>query len=156
LKILLKRRFLLISLIVTILALVIASAVWAATVFTIPAQVNVVAPTYDIAVFSDPACTIPLTNLVWAADLPQGGERDRTVYIKNVGNMDALVTATLQSPPSGVTLENDTITVSMGTSSSFDVVLVASADAQLGAAQKFTITFTSTAPPTTTTTTTTQ
>ena len=152
-EILKKRKFLLISLIVTILALMIAGTVLATTVFNIPAQVNVVAPTYDIEVYSDSACTIPLTSVIWASDLPQGGERDMTVYVKNVGNMDASVLATLENAPSGVSLINDTITVARGSSAAFDLELQANALAQLGAAQKFTINFTSSAPAATTTTT---
>ena len=136
-----------ISLVVIILALAIAGSVLAANLINIPGKINVVAATYDIEVYSDPACTVPLTSLVWASDLPQGGERVRTVYIKNVGNMDALVTATLGSAPAGVTIQNNTVTVTRGTSSQFDVDLVASATANLGAGQTFTITFTSTAPP---------
>ena len=153
-KILLKRKFLLISLIVAVLALIITGSVLADTVFNVPAQVNVVAPTYDIGVYSDSACTIPLKNLIWASDLPQGGQRDMILYVKNEGNMDASILATLQNPPSGVTLENNRILVSRGSNQSFDLILQASPTANLGTSQKFTITFTSSALPTTTTTTT--
>ena len=152
-KILLKRKLLLMSLIVAILILVFAGTVLAATAIMVPAQVNVVAATYDVQVYSDIACTIPLKNLVWASDLPQGGERDRTVYIKNMGNMDALVIATLQSAPDGVTLPNNTIIVQRGASVSFDLALQATASAHIGSAQTFTIVFTSSALSTTTTTT---
>ena len=145
-KILLKRKLLLIPLIVIILAAVIAGTVLAATTIIIPGKVNVVAATYDIQVYLDAGCTIPLTSVVWAADLPQGGQQTRTVYIKNIGNMDASVVGTLQSPPDGVTLVNDPIIVSAGTSSAYDLTLQASASAQIGSSQTFTITFTSSAP----------
>lgn len=146
-KILLKRRLLLISLIVTILVLAITGTVLAATLIVIPAKVSVVAATYDIQVYSDPACTMPLTSLVWASDLPQGGERVRTIYLKNVGNMDAFITASLQSPPAGVTIVNNTTTISRGTSTAFDIDLEASASAQIGSSQSFTININSSAPP---------
>ena len=154
LKTLLKKRVLLISVIAAILALVIGGIVLADTVITVPGQINVVAPTYDIEVFSDAACTIPLTSVIWASDIPQGGERTETVYVKNVGNMDDSVLATLVNAPSGVSLVNDTILVPRGESEAFDLELQATATAQIGATQKFTITFTSSALPTTTTTTT--
>jgi len=147
LKILLKKRFFLISLVITILALAIAGTVLAANVIVVPGKVNVVAATYDIQVYSDSACTIPLTNLVWAADLPEGGQRERTVYIKNIGNMDALVTVTLQSPPNGVTIVNNTLPISSGATAAFNVVLQADPFASIGSAQAFSITFNSAAPP---------
>jgi len=68
--------------------------------------------------------------------------------------MDDSVLATLVNAPSGVSLVNDTILVPRGESEAFDLELQATATAQIGATQKFTITFTSSALPTTTTTTT--
>jgi hypothetical protein len=39
----------------------------------------------DIGVYSDPACTVPLTSLSWGT-LQPGGSQTQSCYIKNEGN----------------------------------------------------------------------
>ena len=91
-KFLLKRKFVVIPLIVTIVALAIAGVVLATNQIIISGQANVVSATYDIEVYSDPACTVQLPQpLTWSV-LPTGEKRSKTVYLKNTGNSDASVT----------------------------------------------------------------
>ena len=143
-KKLLKKKYFLVPLI-TIAALgVCAGAVYAATALTFPGQVNVVAATNDIKVYSDPDCKFELTALQWT-DLPVGGESIKTVYVKDIGNTDASVTATLQGAPDGVALKSGTNTVQIkaGTSDQFDLILEANQSAAL-AALSFSVVFNST------------
>ena len=101
-KFLLKRKFVVIPLIVTIVALAIAGVVLATNQIIISGQANVVSATYDIEVYSDPACNVQLPQpLTWSV-LPTGEKRSKTVYLKNTGNSDASVTPTLSSA-AGVT-----------------------------------------------------
>jgi hypothetical protein len=92
---------------------VFSGIVYAATSIDVPGNVNVVQATNDIELYSDPACKYPLTSLTWP-DLPNGGERTKNVYVKNVGNTDAEVTATLVGAPTGVFLNPDTSTIEIG------------------------------------------
>lgn len=140
-KFLLKRKFVVIPLIVTIVALAIAGVVLATNQIIISGQANVVSATYDIEVYSDPACTVQLPQpLTWSV-LPTGEKRSKTVYLKNTGNSDASVTPTLSSA-AGVTLAPVTVTVPRGGSSSLSLQLIASPSAPIGSAP-LTITLTS-------------
>ena len=141
-KISLKRKLVVIPLVVTIMALAIVGIVLAANQVIIPGQANVVSATYDIEVYADPACTIQLTPpLTWSI-LPTGEKRSKTVYVKNIGNSDALVTPTLQSSVSGVTLTPAQVTVPRGGSVALSLQLNATANASLGSST-LTITLTS-------------
>ena len=163
-KTLLKRKFVAITIAIAVLSLVITGTVWAISSFAIPSQVKVVAATSDIKLYTDPALTDEVKSLVWA-DLPAGsGTRFRTIYIKNFGNSDVNVVATVQGLPSGVTLVGEAKTVvQRGGSGSLTITLMASKTAVLDASfSAFTLTVTSTVvdntvptTPTTTTTTTT-
>ena len=50
--------------------------------------------TADLGVYSDPACTIPLTSLSWGT-LQPGGSQTHSCYIKNEG--DTALTLSLQT-----------------------------------------------------------
>ena len=122
-KILLKKRFIVVPLTVIIMVLTIGGIVLAANQVIILGQVNVVSATYDIEVYADPGCTIQLTPpLTWSV-LPTGEKRSKTVYVKNIGNSDALVTPTLQSSVTGVTLTPISVTVPRGGSASLSLQL---------------------------------
>ena len=133
-KILLKKRFIVVPLTVIIMVLTIGGIVLAANQVIILGQVNLVSATYDIEVYADPGCTIQLTPpLTWSV-LPTGEKRSKTVYVKNIGNSDALVTPTLQSSVTGVTLTPISVTVPRGGSASLSLQLNAAASAPLGSA----------------------
>ena len=135
------------------MVLTIGGIVLAANQVIILGQVNVVSATYDIEVYADPGCTIQLTPpLTWSV-LPTGEKRSKTVYVKNIGNSDALVTPTLQSSVTGVTLTPISVTVPRGGSASLSLQLNAAASAPLGSAT-LTITLNSIQASQTTTTTT--
>jgi hypothetical protein len=142
-KKLLKRKIFFVPLIIVIALVVFAGGVYAATVVTEPGQVNVVAATNDIKVYLDSGCNFEITKIIWA-DLPVGGETTKTVYIKNIGNTDATVTAVLQDAPAGVNLKSDTnsIIVPAGQPATFNLVLDATQAAPIAPAS-FTVTFTS-------------
>ena len=120
---------------VIIIALVLATAgvVLAVNSITIPAKANVVKATFDIEAYADPGCTIALPNpLVWSS-LPTGESRSKTIYLKNTGNSDSKVVATM-SPTSGVTIADDTsVTVPRGGTASLVLTLQASPSANIGA-----------------------
>jgi len=143
-KKLLKKKIFFIPLIVVIALVVFAAGVYAATAIMLPGQVNIVAATNDIKVYLDSGCNFEITKIVWA-DLPVGGERTKTVYIKNFGNTEATVTAALQGAPAGVNLKVDsnTLQVPAGEQGSFPLILDATQTA-VTAAASFTVTFTST------------
>ena len=141
-KFLLKKRLVFIPLIIIIAVLAIGGIVLAANQVIISGQANIVSATYDIEVYADPACTIQLTPpLTWSI-LPTGEKRSKTVYVKNIGNSDALVTPTLQSSVSGVTLTPVQVTVPRGGSVALSLQLNATANASLGSST-LTITLTS-------------
>jgi len=143
-KKLLKRKIFFVPLIAVIASAVFSGAVYAATAIIEPGQVNVVAATNDIIIYSDSACNFEITKIIWT-DLPVGGERTRIVYVKNIGNTDALVVATLQGAPAGVALKvgTDSVTVTAGSQASFTLYLEATQAAPIAPAS-FTVTFTST------------
>ena len=158
-KKLMKNR-LIFGIVVSVMAMaVLAGIVYAATIVQLSSQVNIVAATNDIKVFSDPACKYEITSLTWA-DLPQGGESTKRIYILNTGNTDAEVTATLVGAPTGLFLKegSDVITVTAGKSAGFDLMLEANTTATVGS-PTFTVNLTCAPafvnPPVTTTTTTT-
>jgi hypothetical protein len=154
LKFLLKKRLIFIPLIIIIAVLAIGGIVLAANQLIIPGQANIVSATYDIEVYADPACTIPLTPpLTWSI-LPTGEKRSKTVYVKNVGNSDALITPTLQTSVSGVTLAPVSVTVPRGGSIGLSLQLISTPSASLGSAS-LTITLSSVQASQATTTTTT-
>ena len=133
-KFLLKKRLVFIPLIIIIAVLAIGGIVLAANQVIIQGQANIVSATYDIEVYADPACTIPLTPpLTWSI-LPTGEKRSKTVYVKNIGNSDALVTAALQTSVSGVTLAPVQVTVPRGGSTGLSLQLNAAPTAPLGSA----------------------
>ena len=143
-KKLMKRKIFFIPLIVVIALVVFAGGVYAATAIMLPGQVNIVAATNDIKVYLDSGCNFEITKIIWN-DLPVGGERTKTVYIKNIGNTDANVVASLQGAPAGVNLKvnTDSMTVLAGQPATFNLVLDATQAAPIAAAS-FTVTFTST------------
>jgi len=151
------RNKLLFGVVISVLAMAAFSGiVYAATMsVSVPGSVNVVAASNDIKLFSDPDCKYALKSLAWD-DLPVGGERTKHVYILNVGNTDAEVTATLSGAPAGISLNagSSTITVTAGQSSQFTLYLEAEQTAPQAAAS-FTVTFTSNPAYVNTTTTTT-
>jgi len=140
----LKRKSFVIPLIVVTAIVVFGVAVYAATAIIVPGQVNIVAATNDIKIYSDSAYTFELTKIIWG-DLPIGGERGRNVYIRNIGNTDAKVVATLQGAPAGVALKvnTDSINITAGSQSAFTLYLEAAITAEIESSS-FTVTFTST------------
>lgn len=153
-KSLLKRKFIIVPIIVVIVVLTMVGIVLAANSIMISGKVNVVPATYDIAIFQDSTLKTQLPQpLVWS-DLPTGEKRSKTVYIENTGNCDALVVATLQSPPTGITLDLASTVVPRLSSAPMTLTLNASPQTSLGA-KAITISFTSTQNNLVTTTTTT-
>jgi hypothetical protein len=154
LKSLLKRKFIIMPIIVVIVVLAMVGIVLAANSIMISGKVNVVPATYDIAIFQDSTLKTQLPQpLVWS-DLPTGEKRSKTVYIENTGNCDALVVATLQSPPAGITLDTASTVVPRLSSAPMTLTLEATPQTSLGA-KTITIGFTSTQNNLVTTTTTT-
>lgn len=143
-NILLKRKIFVIPLIVVMAVAVFGGVIYAATAITVPGQVNIVVATNDIEVYSNSRYTVELTEIIWN-DLPVGGEKYRIVYIRNIGNTDAQVVATLQGAPAGVTLREgaDTIVISRRSQAAFTLYLEAATTANIGSSS-FTVTFTST------------
>lgn len=142
-KKLLKIKIFSVPLVLVVAVAVFGGAVYAATTLTLPGQVNIVAATCDIKIYSDPECNFEITKIIWD-DLPVGGERTKTVYVKNTGNTDAKVTAVLQSPPAGVAfkLGTNSILVNSGAQVGFTLFLEATQAAQIASAA-FTVNFAS-------------
>jgi hypothetical protein len=141
-KKLLKKKIFFVPLIVVIALVVFAGGVYAATAIMLPGQVNIVAATNDIKVYLDSGCNFEITKIIWN-DLPVGGERTKTVYIKNIGNTDADVVATLQGAPAGMAFKvgTDSMLVPAGSQTSFPLILEATQAAPIAAAS-FTVTLT--------------
>ena len=142
-KKLLKKKIFFVPLMVVIIVAVFGGAVYAATTLALPAQANIVAATNDIKIFSDSGYYFEITKKTWN-DLPVGGERTKTVYVKNTGNTDANVIAVLQDAPAGVSLKagTDSIKLTSGAQSGFTLYLEATQTAPIALAS-FTVTFTS-------------
>ena len=140
----LKKKIFIMPLIIVIAVLSLGGAVYAAYAITVPGQVNIVAATNDIKVYSTPNYTFELAKIIWD-DLPIGGERCRDVYIKNLGNTDAKVVVTLQGAPAGVGLKAGTsaLYIEAGSQSAFSLCLEATTTTQTESSS-FTLTFTST------------
>jgi hypothetical protein len=121
-----------------------AGVVYALTELIVPGQVNIVAATNDIKICSDNTYSFELQKIIWS-DLPVGGERCKTVFIKNLGNTDAHVVAILQGAPSQISLKvgADSIDIERGDKAPFPLYLEASPTANIESAS-FTVTFTST------------
>ncbi|MDD5190368.1 MAG: hypothetical protein PHE50_04930 [Dehalococcoidales bacterium] len=143
-KMLLKKKTLGISLAVVMTVAVFGGAVYAVTSTTFPGQVNIVAATNDIKIFSDSSYMFELTKITWN-DLPVGGERTRTVYIRNIGNTNAVVTASLVNAPAGVALAEGTTSmiINAGSQGDFNLTLEANTTVNTGSAS-FTVSFNST------------
>jgi len=58
--------------------------------------VVVIPPNLNIQVYSDAACTQVVTDIDWGV-LDAGGSASRTVYIKNAGNVAAILSMVVQS-----------------------------------------------------------
>jgi hypothetical protein len=132
LKALLKRKYIIIPLIAVVLALTISGIALAVNSLIIAGQANVAKASYDIEVYADAACTIPITPPLTWSTLPTGESRSRTVYVKNTGNSDALVTPSLNATNYGITLEKTSVTVARGGSASLTLVLDANPNSVIG------------------------
>lgn len=144
LKKLLKRRFIAVPLVIIMTLAVCSGIVYAATTLSYPSSVRVVSSSSSIIIYSDSTYIRQLQNIEWN-DLPVGGETVTTVYIKNVGNTDAIVTASISNAPAGIWLDpgSSSIEITAGETAEMNLKLEASASASSALSSSFTIGFTS-------------
>lgn len=73
---------------------------------SIPSHVKVIAPSpnYTLGVYSDPNCTIPLSNIEWGA-MEQGGSSTQSAWVKNLGNQTIKIDLTSDIPVGTGTVE---------------------------------------------------
>ena len=112
---------------------------------TVPAEVTIVAAASvkAVSVYSDAACTVPITKVYWGSERRAGDVIPQIVYVKNMGNQNVAVTA--QANPSISTWgtlagPNPPINLTPGQSSVATLTLIINGTPMLGT-QSFNIEF---------------
>lgn len=135
---------------IALLAVIVCSVGVLASDYTLNKQgrLTVVAadPAYGIGIYSDAACTFPVSIVNWG-DVGQGGQSTQTVYIRHEGTDPLQVTVAASGLGANGTLTGDTLILdNPGETGAFAVTVNVNGDALLGL-KVFTLVFTVTGAP---------